>query len=89
MKNRPDKTIQYYEFSDDIITICTNNYGLFGVMMSFGNMYYLIEDFLSNYTVGRLTDAFNLTENDINIIHKAIKGKKTGMVGKGRRREIT
>ena len=65
MKNRPDKTIQQYEFIADIISIPTNNYGLSGVMMSFGQMYYLIQAFIINYTVGRLTDTFNLTDNDI------------------------
>ena len=51
MKNRPDKKIQHCDFSADIITIPTNNYGLLGVMMSFGQMYYLIESFVSNYTL--------------------------------------
>ena len=35
-------------------------------------MYYLVEAFVSNYTVGRWKDTFNLTENDIKIIDKAI-----------------
>ena len=90
MKNRPDKTIQHYEFSYDIISIPTNNYGLTGVMMSFGHMYYLIQAFVSNYTMGRLTDTFNLTDNDINLIDRAKKINERGMVGKGkRRRKIT
>ena len=64
LKNRP---------SYDIISIPTKNYGLSGVMMSFGHMYYIIQAFVSNYTVCRLTDTFNLTDNDINLIDRAIK----------------
>ena len=41
--------------------------------MSFGKMYYLIESFVSNYTVGRLTDTFNLTDNDMKKLTKQLK----------------
>ena len=50
-------------------------------------MYYLIEAFVSNYTVGRLTDTFNLTEDDIKIIDSAIKETKKEWLEKAKEEE--
>ena len=39
-------------------------------------MYYIIKAFVSSYTVSRLTDTFDLTEEDVKIISSTIKETK-------------
>ena len=42
-------------------------------MTSFGHMYFIINSFVSKYNVRRLTNTFNLMEDDIKTIDSAIR----------------